>query len=102
MGNIELNHAHHLSPQQLKTLEERLTGLSTDISAAGINIKEGLTLIVYSIVFAMIIWAIVSIFKHMTRAGRMYRTSKKEFSTRYLFEEQGTSEGSECFQIDLK
>ena len=26
MGNIELNHAHHLSPQQLKTLEERLTG----------------------------------------------------------------------------
>jgi uncharacterized membrane protein YhiD involved in acid resistance len=83
-------------------LKNLVTGLSTDISAAGINIKEGLTLIVYSIVFAMIIWAIVSIFKHMTRAGSMHRTSKKEFSNRYLFEGQGTSESSECFQIDLK
>ena len=29
------------------------------------------------------------------RVGRMYRAFKKEFSTSYLFEEYGTSEGSE-------
>ena len=75
-------------------MKNLVTGLSTDINAAGINIKEGLTLIVYSIVFAMIIWAIVSIFKHMTRAGSMYRTSKKEFSASYLFDELGNSEES--------
>ena len=32
----------------------------------------------------------------------MYHASKKEFLTRYLFKEQGTFEGSEWFQIDLK
>ena len=32
----------------------------------------------------------------------MYRASKKEFSNNYLFEEQGISEGSEGFEIDLK
>ena len=29
------------------------------------------------------------------RVGRMYRAFKKEFSASYLFEEYGTSEGSE-------
>ena len=29
-----------------------------------------------------------------------YRTSKKEFSTSYMFEKQGTSEGCEWYQID--
>ena len=31
-----------------------------------------------------------------------YCASKKEFSTSYLFEEQGISESSEQIQIDLK
>ena len=37
-----------------------------------------------------------------TRAGSMYHAFKKEFSTSYRFEEQGTSEWSESFQIDFK
>ena len=32
----------------------------------------------------------------------MYRAPKKEFSTSYLFEEQGISEGFEQLQIDFK
>ena len=32
----------------------------------------------------------------------MYRASKQEFSTCYLFEKQGTSEGSEWFHIAPK
>ena len=36
------------------------------------------------------------------RDGGMYCASKREFYTSDLFEKQGTSEGSEWFQIDLK
>ena len=36
------------------------------------------------------------------KASSMNCASNKEFSTSYLFKEQGTSEGSEWFQIDLK
>ena len=32
----------------------------------------------------------------------MHRASKKEFSTIYLFEKQGTTEDSEWFQINFK
>ena len=36
------------------------------------------------------------------RAGSMYRASKQECSTSYLFDEQGISESSEQIQIDFK
>ena len=38
----------------------------------------------------------------LARAALEYRISKKEFSTNYLFEEEGTSEDTEWYQIDPK
>ena len=43
--------------------------------------------------------AAASVNIHFSRAGGIYRASKKELYDIYLFEEQGTSEGFEWFQI---